>query len=186
MIAVGPRLGRVWAHWACPAVLRRLQPSDRHDQRSSVVCGGADAPPGVWLGRGVRTFSVSRLQSEAAVDPVSERWPLQAGDDPRGVRRTPLHDPVWERGRQNFSENLPDRPHVTMDPPRRGRHNPTACGLPQPTGAPPSTVAIDEPYGASIPDRGDPGLLRPLLRDPPQQSADLGLAVAPMPSQRPD
>jgi hypothetical protein len=58
----------------------------------------------------------------------SERWPLQAGDDPRGVRRTPLHDPVWERGRHNFSGKLPDRPHVAVAPPHRGQRHATDHG----------------------------------------------------------
>jgi hypothetical protein len=186
-LAVGRRLGRVLGPLGVSGGFRhRQRPQDYAIQ---AIPGGLrryGTPPGPYLGRGVRTFSVSRLQSEAAVDPHGNDGPSRPETTRAESVEPPYNDPVRERGRHNFSETSPTvrtwrwLRHVAVDTTR-----PTTIRRSQPV-RPPCTVAIDEPYGASIPDRGDPGLLRPLLRDPPQQSADLGLAVAPMPSQRPD
>jgi hypothetical protein len=109
----GARSGVRWA--ASRARLGPLGVSGGFGRVRRLLCAGArvsddirryGCPARPWAGHPYLQRESSPVRSGRRSS--SERWPLQAGDDPRGVRRTPLHDPVWERGRHNnFSGKAP-------------------------------------------------------------------------------
>lgn len=163
--------------WACPAVRPALR------RCSGRLRGGTTVPPAV--GRDDRTFSVSRLQSEAAVDPLGNDGPSR----PETTLAESVEPPYAAPFGTGPIELLVEAPRPSARDGGSATSRFTQCDRPRRDAADRVRRRGDgdrRSLGSPITDRGVSGLLRPLLRDPPQQSADLGLAVAPMPSQRPD
>jgi hypothetical protein len=177
---------RVWTLWACPGGYEcGAGGAAQGKMRRRGGFGDTDTPP--CAGRGIRIFSVSRLQSEAAVDPLGNDGPSRPETTRAESVEPPYTTPFGNGADRTSSVEAPrpsarddgsatwritqrDRPRLTVDGPVR----------------PPCTATIGDHSARRCRIGVSPGLLRPLLRDPPQQSADLGLAVAPMSSQRPD
>jgi hypothetical protein len=80
-------------------------------------------------GQGIRTFSVSRLQSEAAVDPHRNDGPSRP-ETTRAESVEPPYTTPFGNGADTTTSvgKLPDRPLVTVAPPHHGQRHATDHG----------------------------------------------------------
>lgn len=73
-------------------------------------------------------FSVSRLQSEAAIDPLGNDGPSRP-ETTRAESVEPPYTALFGNGADRTSSvEAPDRPHVTVAPPHRGLRGATDRG----------------------------------------------------------